>query len=288
MLLEAGGVASTAVLVEHVGRPALRRAVEVGEVVRAGRGTYRLPEVDVHLVEAARLNACLSLVSAALVHGWQAKLPPPRAQVIVPRGRKVGPARRSGVELRWGEVTPKELTAGVTDPVRTVLDCARFLAMDEALAVADSALRAGVPRTDLLLACARLPRHGRSRAFRVVELATSLAANPFESVLRAILLDVPGASFEPQVWIGNIGRADLVDRQRRIVVEADSFEFHAHSAAFAADMARYNAFVCEGYLVLRFAWRHAMFEPDYVRATIAGALGARATISSQALDRSRA
>ncbi len=202
VLLQAGGVASTAALVELVGRPALRRAVESGAVMRAGRGTYRLPESEEHRVDAARLHACLSLTSAALAHGWPVKLPPSRPQVVVPRGRKVEAARRSRVELRWGEVTPRELAAGVTDPVRTVLDCARFLATDEALAVADSALRAGVPRTDLLLACARLPRHGRGRAFRIVELATSLAANPFESVLRAVLLDVPGARFEPQVWIG--------------------------------------------------------------------------------------
>lgn len=268
VLLRAGGVASTAALVEVVGRPDLRRAVESGAVVRAGRGTYRLPESEEHQVDAARLHACLSLTSAALAHGWPVKLPPPRPQVVVPRGRKVEAARRSKVQLRWGEVTPRELAAGVTDPVRTVLDCARFLATDEALAVADSALRAGVPRTDLLLACARLPRHGRGRAFRIVELATSLAANPFESVLRAVLLDLPGACFEPQVWIGNIGRTDLADRRRRIVIEADSFEFHADPAAFAADMTRYNAFVCEGWLVLRFAWKHVMFEQDYVRATV--------------------
>ena len=272
VLHRAGGVASSAALAELVGRPALRRAVESGAVVRAGRGTYRLPESEQHRVDAARLHACLDLTSAALAHGWPVKLPPARSQVVVPRGRTVAPARRSGVQLRWGEVTKAELAAGVTDPVRTVLDCARFLATDEALAVADSALRAGVPRTDLLLACARLPRHGRSRAFRIVELATVLAANPFESVLRAVLLDVVGTSFEPQVWIANIGRCDLADRHHRVVVEADSFEFHADPVAFAADMTRYNAFVCEGWVVLRFAWKHVMFEQDYVRATVSALL----------------
>lgn len=83
-----------------------------------------------------------------------------------------------------------------------------------------------------------------------------------------MLLDLPGACFEPQVWIANIGRTDLADRHRRIVIEADSFEFHADPVAFAADMTRYNAFVCEGWLVLRFAWKHVMFEQEYVRATV--------------------
>jgi very-short-patch-repair endonuclease len=192
--------------------------------------------------------------------------------VVVPRGRNVEAARRRGVDLIWGEVSAEELAAGLTGPVHTVLDCARRLPFDAALAVVDSALRGGVPRTDLLLACDRLPRTGRSRAFEVVEAGTPLAANPFESVLRAALRDVPGAQFEPQVRIGNLGRPDLVDRQRRVIVEADSFEFHAGTVEFARDMVRYNAFVAAGYLVLRFGWRHVMFEQDYVRATVAAVI----------------
>lgn len=94
-------------------------------------------------------------------------------------------------------------------------------------------------------------------------------------MLRAILLEVPGAQFCPQVWIGNIGRVDLVDEARRVAVEADSFEFHANSAAFAEDMVRYNALVNAGYLVLRFAWKHVMFEQDYVREVVTAAIRAQ-------------
>ncbi len=83
---------------------------------------------------------------------------------------------------------------------------------------------------------------------------------------------VPGASFEPQVWIGSVGRSDLADRAHRVVLEADSFEFHAASGPFAADMERYNAFVAEGWRVLRFAWKHVMFDQDAVRATVAAVL----------------
>jgi hypothetical protein len=51
---------------------------------------------------------------------------------------------------------------GVTDPVRTVIDCARDLPFDEALAVADSALRSGKVGPDALRqAAARSPRTGR-------------------------------------------------------------------------------------------------------------------------------
>lgn len=261
-LVRCGGVADAADLLHVVPRHALRRAVQDGDILRNGHGHYRLAACDEHVAAAARLVGASSLLSAALAHGWKVKLPPESPQVVVPRGRKVDPARRSGVDLRWGSVSRSELAAGVTEPVRTVLDCARHLPFDAALAVADSALRDGVPRTDLLLACERLPRSGRNRAFRVVELATPLAANPFESVLRAVLMDVPDTCFEPQVWIGNVGRADLVERRKRVAVEGDSFEFHSDSAAFARDMVRYNGFVAEDHRVLRFGWRHAMFDQD--------------------------
>lgn len=267
-LLEAGGIAPRSVLLQVATRHQVGAALKKGGIVRVGRGRYSLPDVDEHRAAAAGLSGVLCLLSAARHWGWPVKLPPERPQVLVPRGRNVSAARRAGIDLRWGAVAPGELAEGITSKVRTVLDCARLLPFDAALAVVDSALRDEVTKTELLLACQRLPRRGRSRAYRVVELGDTRAANPFESVLRGILMDVPGASFEPQVWIGNIGRADLVDRERRLAVEADSFEFHADALALNRDIERYNAFLGEGHLVLRFAWKHAMFEQDYVRATV--------------------
>lgn len=67
---------------------------------------------------------------------------------------------------------------------------------------------------------------------------------------------------------GNIGRADLVDIEHRVVVEADSFEFRSQADALNRDMERYNAFMGEGHLVLRFGWKHAMFQQGYVRETV--------------------
>lgn len=60
------------------------------------------------------------------------------------------------------------MVTGVTSPPRTVADCARWLPFDEALAVADSAMRAGLTRRDLLAAVEALPRTGRERARWVV------------------------------------------------------------------------------------------------------------------------
>lgn len=69
---------------------------------------------------------------------------------------------------------------------------------------------------------------------------------------------------EPQQWVGAIGRADLVDHGRRIVIEADSFEFHSDRASLRRDVHRYTAFVRLGYRVVRFTWEDVMFDPAYV------------------------
>ncbi len=71
----------------------------------------------------------------------------------------------------------------------------------------------------------------------------------------------------PQVVIdedGFVGRPDLVDVARRIVAEADSFEFHGRRQALRRDCERYTALALRGWLVLRFSWEQVMHDPAYV------------------------
>jgi very-short-patch-repair endonuclease len=58
---------------------------------------------------------------------------------------------------------------------------------------------------------------------------------------------------------------DIVDRERRVVLEADSWEFHSGRDAFARDCRRYTLLVVRGWTVLRFTWRQVMHDPDFVR-----------------------
>jgi very-short-patch-repair endonuclease len=55
-----------------------------------------------------------------------------------------------------------------------------------------------------------------------------------------------------------------VDEGRRLVVEAESFEFHGRRKALKRDCERYTALVLNGWTVIRFAWEHVMHEPEYV------------------------
>jgi len=266
VLQREGGIAPAAMLAAHTSRRRLQAAVRDELIIRVRRGWYALPERDARAA-AASVDGVLGLLSAARHWGWKVKAEPEHPQVLVPRGRKVAARRRRGIDLRWA-LLDGDHDGVATTPVRTVIDCARFLPFDEALSVADSALRSGmVSRTELLLAAQKSPRVGRSRAIEVCELADERADNPFESVLRAIVMRVD-AHFEPQQWIAHIGRADLVDKEHRIVIEADSYGFHSTREALKRDIERYNDFVTEGWTVLRFSWEHVMFHPEYVIACV--------------------
>ena len=135
--------------------------------------------------------------------------------------------------------------------------CFRSLPFDEALTVGDSALRHDHVLHGALEGLARSARAPKDLR-RVAREARGEAANPFESVLRAIALDVPGLSVIPQRVIrGRRGRHARTWSTWTwcIVLEADSFEWHGGRAALDRDANRYNRLAVEGWLVLRSAGR---------------------------------
>jgi very-short-patch-repair endonuclease len=265
-LTRLGGVATSAELRRLTSRRRLRTALTDGRVVRVSKGVYALPGCDEARLAAVRVGGVVSHLSAAQHYRWQLKLPPRRPTVTVPR-------RRSGLdaddlEFHWADLSREQVDSGVTSKVQTVIDCARAYPFDVALAVADSALRDGVRREDLLAAALASSRTGRSKALRVVRAADGRAANPFESVLRAIADDVPGLCVVPQQPVGDVGYVDLLDQRLRLVIEADSFQWHSTRRAWARDVRRYTCFARLGYTVVRFTWGEVMYEPDYVRAVL--------------------
>lgn len=264
VLRRIGGVASTKDLAGLVGVDAVQAALADGVVTRLRRGVVALPSAEGARLEAARRGGVVSHTSAALLHGWKVKLPPREPTITVARSRSRVDA--AGVKVYYADLTGQ---TGVTDPVRTVVDCARALAYDAALAVADSALRSRkVTRQQLVDAVDASPRTGRSRAARVVQAASDKAANPFESVLRAIAHGVTGLTVVPQGEIEEWTHPDLVDFQLRLAIEADSFEYHSLREAFAYDVRRYTALTRDRWVVLRFTWEEVMHKQGYVLAVL--------------------
>lgn len=104
--------------------------------------------------------------------------------------------------------------------------------------------------------------------------------------MRAICLGTPGLDVEPQVQIG-VYRVDLGDRRLRLVIEADSWEWHAGPDEFAADVRRYTTLVRIGARVLRFSYREVMGDPAYVAAVLCDVVALIPTQTSRATHRSR-
>lgn len=268
-----GGVATAGQIVALTSRRQLREAVRAGAVCRWRRGLYALAAYETHRRRALELTAVASHLTAAAHWGWKVMWPPDRPWVTVPRNRKVSASVRGEVHLTYADLAGHEIVDGVTSPVRTVVDCARKLPFAEALAVADSALRSGmVMREELLLVAGALRGRGASEARRVARCASPQAANPFESALRALVLEFPALHVRPQAEVvarDQVFHPDLVDVRRRVVIEADSFEFHTSKDAHARDCVRYTALTVEGWLVLRFTWHQVMHSPSYVRSVLA-------------------
>jgi very-short-patch-repair endonuclease len=222
-------------------------------------------------VAAARITGTVSHRTAALLHGWKVKRAPELPDVTLPRHRKLRAATRRIATLHWRDLDAADVTEGVTSPVRTVVDCCLDLPFDEALAVFDSALRNGLSRRRVQEAALRLGPRQRKKVSHLARLATPRAANPFESVLRAIALQVQGFSVVPQFPVrydGFFATVDLADEDLQIVLEADSFEFHSQRRDFDRDCRRYDELVARDWLVLRFTWEQVMFDPDWVARVI--------------------
>ncbi len=262
-----GGVATWSALTRHCSRAEIRRLVGSGDLVLDARGHYALPQADASLRAAARLSAVLSHRSAAQFHGWAQKAPPPLPELTVAKSRHLTIAQRRGTLIHRATLVSSDIDGLATSRSRTIADCLRSLPGDEALAIADSVLRSLAETPSSLQAfVATLRGPGSRQANAVAAAASGLSANPFETELRRLAM-LAGLDVRPQVPLYDghfIGKPDLVDVDRRIILEADSFEWHGSRRALARDARRYNDFVIAGWLVLRFSWEDVMHHPDDV------------------------
>ena len=277
-----GGVTDRSTLVRLRSAREVRRAAAAGTIVRDARGRYSLARTHHARRTANAVTGVLSHRSAAAHWGWAQKHPDGKVEVTFPRTRKVPRHLREVLIPHWSDLPDDDVEKGVTTVRRTLVDCLRNLPFDEALAIADSALRADDVTHDELLEIARSTRgRGRQRIIAVAEASTSKAANVFESALRGICLRIPELQVQVQhpvrVRPGLTLHPDLADPVLGLAIEAEGFEWHGESAALTRDCRRYNTLANLGWHVIRFSWYQVMFEPDDVqRVLVAAARGLRA------------
>jgi len=164
-----GGICPRKALAD-VSRGELERAVHRCEVVKPRRGHYALPGDDEAKAAALHLTGTVILLSAAAHWGWARKWSPKRPQIAVPRGRKLR-SDNVAIDVQWRSIPKDDIVDGwVTTRARTLVDCAILLPFDEALAVADSALRLGLGKEDrraLARHLRTIPAQHRKRVRRV-------------------------------------------------------------------------------------------------------------------------
>lgn len=272
-----GGVCDRATLVR------LRSAAEVdvalanGTLERDARGRYSLATTRASVRTANRVAGTLSHRSAAQYWGWAQKSTPKLPEITFPRDRRVEPRQRRLLVPHWSVLGPDDVEGPVTTPARSLIDCMRNLPLDESIPIVDSAIRADDFTSNEVAALADSTRgRGRQRIREVAAAATGKAFNPFESVLHAQALLVPGLKVEPQLPVPIPGartvHPDLADRALQIALEAEGFEWHGDPAALTRDCRRYNLLTLLGWQVIRFSWYLVMHDPAYVHQTLLAAV----------------
>ncbi len=239
---------------------AIARVVDAG-ARRVRRSWVAVVDASADLVWAATLGGRLTCVSATARHGlWT----PTRnvGHIAVARNSKASaPAGMTLHRARGPAPVPRR---ALVDPVENVLfHVARCLPRSDALAVWESALRAGHD-----VAYLAGIRWGTAPAAPLLSAMSILSDSGIETHFVAGVRRM-GLRVRQQVRIDGHDVDALIGE--RLVVQIDGFQHH--QAAQRRDDIRDDArLVLRGYTVLRFDWKQVLFDWPYVEATIRGAV----------------
>jgi hypothetical protein len=158
----------------------------------------------------------------------------------------------------------------LTSVPRTVIDLARTLPFGEGVAVADSALHAGLTSKSELSAviadCAHWP--GLQRAREVTAFSDPRSESVLESLSRAVFHHAGLPPPDLQVWVGDdaevIGRADFLWRRYNTIGEADGAVKYENPARARAQLERDARLRAAGYEVVHFTWAEITRVPAQV------------------------
>jgi very-short-patch-repair endonuclease len=186
--------------------------------------------------------------------------------------RRGNPKAGPGYHLHTQTVAPTDVVGlnglPVTSPLRTTLDCARWLTPDWGVVIADAALHRGlIDHDDLARAALRVRRlKGAERARVLPTLSSGLAESPGESLLRLRLLrmglDVTEQYSMP--WVEGEPRVDFLV-EGRLVVEFDGQGKYSlgpdPARAHWEEKLRHDRIVEAGYAVIHIVWAQLWDEP---------------------------
>jgi very-short-patch-repair endonuclease len=272
-----------------IGDKTLATMVRDEALARIAPGRYRVSELEswVDRVRGLRLLAGRDAIAA---RGTSARLQeiegPPAADVItlyVPHSG--GVRHQPGLLVRRCELDPAEIWTHddipCTAPLRTVVDCARFLPHPNAVATIEGAIRKGLVSLDeVTAAIERLHRvEGAPAARRALRRVDLRSQSLLETEARLLLLDA-GVDVEPQVELGN-WHADLGVRGVRLAIELQGGS-HRSKEQQQEDETKRAAFLASKWEIVGFTADDVRKRHGYVVAVVRRLVDmrARATLAT--------
>ncbi|MFI5779185.1 hypothetical protein [Nocardia sp. NPDC051570] len=225
--------------------------------------------IDAVLPEMAD-QTVLSHQSAALIYGcalWQV----PLGRVCVTRNRRHGGRIKPDMKMHCAPVDEVSMVDGyrLTTPARTLVDLARTLSLEPALAVGDALVGMfGIEWTDLAIELERAKfRHGIAHAKRVVARLDGRSESVGESRSRVMLerLGFPDPMSQGNVFDATgtlIGRVDFYYEKSGVLCEFDGRAKYGRllrpdqtpADAVYAEKLREDALRASGFQVIRWTW----------------------------------
>ncbi|QWT23276.1 DUF559 domain-containing protein [Subtercola sp. PAMC28395] len=195
-----------------------------------------------------------------------------------------------GHQSRLGAHLPPSFRHGlpVADPLTTWLTLAARLWVHDLVAVADYLAyepppshpvpgRPFVTREDFASGVSRFHGRGKIRASEALPFISTRAESRPETLLRLLLVDagMPSPEVNPEIEDARgevIGRADLVFRQQRVIVEYDGDQHRTDTKQYEKDMTRLQRFHLAQWSVLRVRQNGLFIDPASTVRSVASAL----------------
>ncbi|SDO57545.1 Protein of unknown function [Microbacterium testaceum StLB037] len=244
-------------------RAEIARAIDDGRLLRPRRDAYLPAECSRDVLRAVehggRLD-CLSLLRERGVFAHDAQ----RLHVQFDREASRLPHRGPDLRAHWrsSSAAPREVHAPLPEALVQSAQCQPPRSLVASL---DSAWSSGlIGEREVADVFSRLPRRFRS----LQRLVDPTAESGPETIVRLMLRSL-GLRWETQVRIPLVGRVDFVV-ERWLIIECDSKAHHSSWDAQREDRRRDRAAAAAGYATLRLLAEEILYQPDMVRAAIAG------------------
>ena len=280
-----GVVGRWQLIARGVSRHEIAARIADGRLRLIHRGVYLVGDVataplayEAAAILAFRGKATISHRSAAKLLGL---LPWPSTAacwVTTPRGD----SDRPSLIVRKATLEPCDITSveriEVTTAARTILDCAAVLPSEEDYRLEGMCAQA-IPKlakpSDLWEQIERNPGKPGVPRLRSV-LGRHSPKKPKSELERELLMLIRRSDLpEPEVNAFVLGKErDLVWREQKLVVEADSYTFHSDARTWARDIRKTNELQLAGFVVLRFTWFDVTERPLWAVEEIRRALAA--------------